>query len=109
MYLPPLEANVFGNLDFLDWFFGSAHDRDPARGTLASGLVAPLGESSSSLSISRETRNVERGISLQKPGWIKLSRHSIVTGDTQSRESANLPTGRHSVSRQSGHPVKPGR
>ena len=21
MYLAPLEANVFGNLDFLDWFF----------------------------------------------------------------------------------------
>ncbi len=47
MYLASLEANVLGNLDLLDWFFGSAHDRDPARGTLASGLVASLGESSS--------------------------------------------------------------
>ena len=46
MYLAPLEASVFGNLDFLDWVFGSAHDRDPARGTLASRLVASLGESS---------------------------------------------------------------
>ncbi len=51
-YLALLEADVFRNLDFLDWFFGSAHTRNTLSGALASqsGLAvgAPLLELSAS-------------------------------------------------------------